>query len=117
MSIFIDNAPERECIERYNPFQTNILEAFESDTGVMILEEPTNFIIDERNGIQYKKCILQHGYYNGIFFGINFDNVNIVRGKTYPARKTLKRNFVWWDPNWIKKGFTDEYTKEYLGWK
>ena len=116
MSIFIDNASERECIERYESYRTNILEAFEYDTGIMELREPTEFAIEERNGIQYKKCVLQHGYYNGIFFGVDFDNINIVFGKTYPAHKVLRKNFVWWEPNWIKKSFVDEYAKKYLGW-
>lgn len=103
--MLIENSPERICTERYNPYRTNILEAFEIEDGVLELRATTEFTIEKCDGYKLKKCVLTHGFDNGIFFGIDFSKVNIVCGDTYSARKILKKNYAWHDPQWISSEY------------
>lgn len=107
--MLIIDSPERICTERYDPYRSNILEAIELEEGVLELITVKKYEIEEQNGIKIKKCVLTHGFDNGTFFGIDFSKVNIVCGDTYPARKILKKNFAWWEPQWINRNYISKY--------
>lgn len=57
--MLIENSPERICAERYNPYRTNILEAFEIEDGVLELRATTEFTIEKCDGYKLKNvCLL-----------------------------------------------------------
>lgn len=50
------------------------------------------------NRTQYLTYEIAHGAENGKTFGINWDNVNSIRGQTYRLREAAKEAGLKWDP-------------------
>ncbi len=114
-SVLIKNAPlitietiyrEAQGLRSGSYYKDEVLEAFEGKDGELHFEyaKPDSYEKTAKtNKTQYLTYSLQHGAKNVEIFGVNWDNVKSISGKTFNLRQIIKQHGFRWDgQKWIK---------------